>query len=233
MWTQHTKFAAPAKPATGVCRHCGVAIVQFGGSESKLWHDQSELVFPQFCRNNKGDADVQHEPLMTIGYAEMQKHPECKDACQQSVADGTWPEHSCNPKCVWLIKPPPVGDCGEAGHDKGQCGNASCFPGKDPLEGMRGMKADDAEALIKECCAQAGYADTAKLNPAAWNVLHRVAQAAHKAGAQAREAALKRTPMTPDQVALNAMTIFQSDFNSLPDYDLAIVRMCERFHKIG
>lgn len=155
MWTQHTKFAAPAK-------------------------------------------------------AEMQKHPECKDACQQSVAYGTWPEHSCNPKCVWLTKPPP-----------------------DPLEGMRGMTADDAEALIKECCAQAGRSDTSVFTPVAWNILHRVVQAAHKAGAQARDAALKQTPMTPDQVALNAMVIFQSDFNSLPDYDLAIVRMCERFHKIG
>lgn len=74
MWTQHTKFAAPAKK-------------------------------------------------------EMQKHPECKDACQQSVAYATWPEHSCNPKCVWLTNPAPVGDCGEAGHDKGQCGNASCLKG--------------------------------------------------------------------------------------------------------
>lgn len=261
MWTQHTKFAAPAKPATGVCRHCGVAIVQFGGSESKLWHDQSELIFPQFCRNSKGDADIQHEPLLTIGYGEMQKHPECKDACQQSVAYGTWPEHSCNPKCAWLTNPPPASECvevlGERCIDGGKCHhgcNLRCFrreccepfsdyqgPWKyesadltpDPLEGMRGMTADDAEALIKECCAQAGRSDTSVFTPVAWNILHRVVQAAHKAGAQARDAALKQTPMTPDQVALNAMVIFQSDFNSLPDYDLAIVRMCERFHKIG
>lgn len=29
------------------------------------------------------------------------KHAECSEACQQAVQYGVWPEHSCDPRCVW------------------------------------------------------------------------------------------------------------------------------------
>lgn len=59
--------------------------------------------------------------------------------------------------------------------------------GKDPLEGRRGMLFNDAEKLIIEQCSQAGR-DTENFTPASWNILHRVAQAAHKAGAEGMQA---------------------------------------------
>lgn len=32
----------------------------------------------------------------------MNKHPDCKDECQQAVDYGVWPERSCSPECVYL-----------------------------------------------------------------------------------------------------------------------------------
>lgn len=34
--------------------------------------------------------------------ADMPKHEDCKDVCQQADQYGVWPEHSCSQKCVWL-----------------------------------------------------------------------------------------------------------------------------------
>lgn len=34
--------------------------------------------------------------------ADMEKHADCKDECQQAVDYGVWPERSCSPECVWL-----------------------------------------------------------------------------------------------------------------------------------
>ena len=57
---------------------------------------------------------------------------------------------------------------------------------RDPMAGLRGMLPDDAKALITECLQQAGVDIDAGENAAtAWNVCYRIANAAHKAGAQA------------------------------------------------
>ncbi len=29
------------------------------------------------------------------------KHADCKEACQQAMQYGVWPESSCSPRCVW------------------------------------------------------------------------------------------------------------------------------------
>jgi hypothetical protein len=51
------------------------------------------------------------------------------------------------------------------------------------MDGRSGMRHDDAVALIKECAAQAGLTE-GEFKPAVWNLLFRVVDAAHKAGAE-------------------------------------------------
>ena len=34
--------------------------------------------------------------------AGLNRAPECGQHCQQAVDYGVWPEHSCNPRCVYL-----------------------------------------------------------------------------------------------------------------------------------
>lgn len=59
--------------------------------------------------------------------------------------------------------------------------------GKFSAEPWRGMYFDDAKELITKAIEQAGI-DPAEVKPMGWNICHRVAQAAYKAGAAAIEA---------------------------------------------
>lgn len=65
----------------------------------------------------------------------------------------------------------------------------------DTMEGLRGMKHDDAIALIKTAMAQAGITPEQQeedVQPLGWNICHRVAQAAHKAGAEGMKEIMSR-----------------------------------------
>jgi len=82
-------------------------------------------------------------------------------------------------------------DCNEAGHDQGACGNASCGKGEEVDLIARGLTHGDSKKLIEQCALEAGM-DTADWDsPAAWNICHRIANAAHKAGFNL---ALERVP---------------------------------------
>lgn len=60
----------------------------------------------------------------------------------------------------------------------------------DEYEGLRGMRWDESTELIREHMAQAGF--KGELDPHVWNVLHRVANGAHKKGAQEMKAILRK-----------------------------------------
>lgn len=57
----------------------------------------------------------------------------------------------------------------------------------DPMEGLRGMRHDDAKALIVECMRRAGLSSEEQLDvdSLGWNICFRVAAAAHTLGAKA------------------------------------------------
>lgn len=62
----------------------------------------------------------------------------------------------------------------------------------DPLAGLRGMRWQESVDLINECAAQAGLSTTEDFMPEGWTLLHRVADAAHKLGAQGMAPDAKR-----------------------------------------
>lgn len=65
---------------------------------------------------------------------------------------------------------------------------------RDAMEGLRGMLFDDEMTLIRECMLQAGIKanEQKAVSATGWNLCHRVASAAHKAGATQMKAIMSR-----------------------------------------
>lgn len=94
-----------------------------------------ELLPCPFCGNAKNIAMVNEKHDHSGGY--FIACPECGASTIMRYAMGDDPKplliESWNRRAVVAAQPEAVGvipDCGEAGHDEGRCGNASCMPGK-------------------------------------------------------------------------------------------------------
>lgn len=197
MWTQHTKFAAPAKPDCGEAGHpdhCGNASclpnANLGNSDDRardLLQALREIRHSLQVANDQENGPIND----TIWMARM---PGCTLFDFIDLVIEGQPQCRPDGRCQYAID--------HGAEDLGHCPQGKCVMPDDLMEGLRGMRFEDQKALIIEAAAQAGYPEEEtkkKLKPAAWNTLHRVADAAHKAGAKARnEALLRRIQMAMD-----------------------------------